>query len=331
MKKITILILALAAAALLWVWYSRHAALAASAAAAPRDEEIVAVRRGDISRDVLSSAIITPENKLEIKPPLAGRAETVLVDIGEKVRRGQTLAMMSSSERAALLDAARAKGPKEVAFWEDIYKSAPLVAPLDGVIISRTLVPGQVVTTSDVAFIMSDHLIAQASMDETDLAKVHLGQQAIVTLDSYPNQPIDGKVSKIAYNGVTTNNVTTYPVDVAMQNVPAFARSGMTASVSFLLEIKKQVLLLPADAVGIDNQVLLPPAGSAQAPSAQKVTTGISDGKDIEITSGLKEGDRVLRTTYRLPENKKQEGFSLLPRPKQVRGTPTPAPPPPAP
>ncbi len=322
MKKFILLILFVAAAALVWAWYNEYPPFAAAPAPTIGEEEIVTVRRGDISLEVLSSAVITPENKLEIKPPLAGRAETVLVDIGQHVKRGQTLAMMSSTERAALLDAARAKGKKEAAFWEEIYKPAPLVAPLDGVIISRSLIPGQVITTSDVAFIMSDHLIAQASMDETDLAKVYLGQPATVILDSYPKQPITGEVLKIAYNGVTTNNVTTYPVYVSMKEVPEFARSGMTASTGFLVKVSKQTLLLPTDAVTSSNTVLLPPAAPGESPVAKKVVTGLSDGKDIEIKKGLSEGDRVLRTAYRLPEQKSQEGFSLLPRPKQKRDTP---------
>ncbi len=330
MKKVTYLILLAAAAAILWSWLGWH-----STDSPVADEsgatELVAVRRGDISVRVLSSATITPENKLDIKAPLAGRAEAVLVEIGQKVKRGQTLAMMSSSERAALLDAARAKGPKESAFWEDIYKPAPLVAPLDGVIISRTLVPGQVVTTSDVAFIMSDHLIAKASMDETDLAKIFMGQRAVITLDSYPDQPIEGEVSKIAYNGLTTNNVTTYPVDVAMKSIPDFARSGMTASVGFLQETKKGVLLLPADAVSGGGTVQIPAGGTGQDSVSKTVTTGVSDGKNIEITGGLAEGEQVLRTVYRLPEQKSQKGFSLLPRPTHRRGSgasPAPSPPP---
>lgn len=328
MKKLTLFILLAAAAALLWAWLGKRGGASSDTPQADATEE-VAVRRGDISVQVLSSATITPENKLDIKPPLAGRAETVLVDIGQEVKRGQTLAMMSSSERAALLDAARAKGPKEAAFWEEIYKPAPLVAPLDGVIISRSLVPGQVVTTGDVAFIMSDHLIAKASMDETDLAKVFLGQPAVVTLDSYPDKPIEGEVSKIAYNGVTTNNVTTYPVDVAMKAIPDFARSGMTASVGFLQETKKGVLLLPADAVGGDGTVRLAPREPGDEPASKKIVTGASDGKNVEIVSGLAEGDRVLRTVYRLPEQKSTQGFSLLPRPTQMRGAASPRPSPP--
>jgi macrolide-specific efflux system membrane fusion protein len=319
MKTITYLVLIAAAATMLWLWNGKYAPSRAVAAAPEGDTGVVTVQRGDILVEVTSSATITPENKLEIKPPIAGRAETVLVDIGQEVKRGQSLAMMSSSERAALLDAARAKGPKEVAFWEDVYKTAPLVAPINGVIISRTLVPGQVVTTGDVAFIMSDLLIAKANMDETDLAKIYMGQRAAVTLDSYPDDKIEGEVSKIAYNSTTTNNVTTYPVDVTMKTIPEFARSGMTANVAFMQESKTNVLILPVDAIGPDNTVQLA-TQNGSAGESRKVVTGLSDGKNIEIKEGLAEGQRILHAAYQLPEQKKAQGFSLLPRAKRVSG-----------
>jgi len=274
--------------------------------------ETVAVKRGDISERVRATATITPENKLEIKSPVAGRAESVLADIGQFVKQGQVLALMSSEERAALLDAARSKGEKEVKFWEDVYKAAPLVAPLDGQIISRTLVPGQVVQSTDIVFIMSDHLIAKADMDETDLAHVFLGQKADVTLDSYPQNVFAGQVFKIDYNSTTTNNVTTYGVDVALQKAPAQARSGMTANVSFIAAERTNVLLLPADAIQGTNFVLLPPATPGASPDAKTITTGLSDGKLVEIVSGLKEGDTVLRSAYSLPSEPKA-GLSILP------------------
>ena len=319
MKKFTYLILFAAGAFILWSWQCKRTAAAPAGPETPNEAGTATVQRGDIIAEVTSSATITPENKLEIKPPIAGRAETVLVDIGQEVKRGQPLAMMSSSERAALLDAARAKGPKEVAFWEDVYKTAPLVAPIDGVIISRTLVPGQVVTTGDVAFIMSDRLIAKADMDETDLAKIRMGQRAVVTLDSYPDNKIEGEVSKIAYNSMTTNNVTTYPVDVTMKQIPDFARSGMTANVGFVQEGKTNVLILPLDAIGPDSTVRLAGEDGGTGES-RKVVTGMSDSKNVEILEGLQEGQRVMRTVYELPEQKSTQGFSLLPRPKRVGG-----------
>src|SRR5712692_7981698 len=62
------------------------------------------VARGDLQVKVLSTGVVEPENRLEIKPPVSGRVEDILVDEGYKVKKGQTLAQMSSTERAALLD-----------------------------------------------------------------------------------------------------------------------------------------------------------------------------------------------------------------------------------
>ena len=185
--------------------------------------------------------------------------------------------------------------------------------------------PGQVVKSTDVVFIMSDHLIAQTNMDETDLGKVSIGQRADVVLDSFPSDTIPGEVFKIAYNGTTTNNVTTYAVDVVLKNVPAHARSGMTAGVSFLVTERKGVLLVPADAISEDKTVLLPAPMPGEEPIRQKVTTGLTDGKETEITGGLEEGQRVLRSSYSLPSETKQ-GMSILPRPGGKSGD---APPPP--
>jgi len=72
----------------------------------------VTVATGKIERAVESTGEVTPLNRVEIKPPISGRMEELLVDEGSIVKKGQTLAWMSSSDRAAILDAARAGGAR---------------------------------------------------------------------------------------------------------------------------------------------------------------------------------------------------------------------------
>src|SRR6185295_987790 len=100
-----------------------------------------------------------PLNRVEIKPPIAGRVEKLLVDEGAKVEAGQILAWLSSSDRAAILDAARAKGPAELKRWEDAYRPTPISAPLGGVVILRNAVIGETVDPGTVLFAISDTLI----------------------------------------------------------------------------------------------------------------------------------------------------------------------------
>jgi macrolide-specific efflux system membrane fusion protein len=182
-----------------------------------------------------------------------------------------------------------------------MYQATPLLSPLSGQIVNLPTVPGQVVSTADTIMVMSDHLIVSTQVDETDLSQVHLGQDATLTLDAYAGQSIPAKVRRIAYQSTLVNNVTTYPVEVWPDKVPAFMRSGMTANVVFQVSQKENVLVLPSEAIqqkGDQSIVLLAGPKPGDKPTPQPIQVGITDGKETEVVSGLKEGDRVLIKTF---------------------------------
>lgn len=122
---------------------------------------------GSIQVSITSTATVQPQNRLEIKPPINGRIEQIMVSEGDTVKTGQMLALMSSTERAALLDAAKSQGPDVIKYWEEVYKPTPLLSPIDGDVIVSKDYPGQTITSADVVMVLSDHLIVQAQVDET--------------------------------------------------------------------------------------------------------------------------------------------------------------------
>jgi macrolide-specific efflux system membrane fusion protein len=252
------------------------------------------VERGDLQITILSTGTVQPENKLDIKPPVAGRIESVLIQEGDVVKRGQIIAWMSSTERAALLDAARARGPGELKRWEDLYKATPIIAPINGTIILRNAEAGQTVAATDAPFTMSDRLTVKALVDETDIAQIKLKQKALITLDAYPKEEIPAKVDQIAYDAKTTNNVTTYSVDVLPDQTPEFMRSGMTANVTFEVEEKKDVLLIPSEAIKVRNGQMVATVRTAENIETREIHVGASDGKKTEVLSGLQEGETVV-------------------------------------
>src|SRR3989339_1787968 len=87
--------------------------------------EIVQVKLGRIESSIPSTGTVMPRNRLEIKPPVAGRIESVMVREGQNIKKGQILAWMSSQERVTLIDAARAGGEDELKRWEEMYKPTP--------------------------------------------------------------------------------------------------------------------------------------------------------------------------------------------------------------
>jgi macrolide-specific efflux system membrane fusion protein len=268
------------------------------------------VERGPLRVTLRESAVIQPEHRLTVTPPIPGRIDAINVANGVAVKQGEVLAWISSTDRAALMDAARAAGGKEIAFWEDVYKPAPLIAPLDGHIISTAVVPGQVVVTAETVFTMSDHLIVQANVDETDLNHVWLGQSTDITFDSFPEAHLTGKVHEIAYDSTTVNNVTTYTVNIFLDSTPDYVRSGLSANVFLLISNRKKVLRIPTDAISPEGDVLVVP-GPDQPPVAQPVTVGASDGTWTEVVSGLDEGDWIARRTFSIQAAEKSS-FSFL-------------------
>ncbi len=251
---------------------------------------------GSIKTFISTTGTVLPKNRLEIKPPVNGRIETILVKEGDKVKIGQMLAWMSSTERAALLDAARGKGEEALKYWEDAYKPILLLAPIDGEIIVAKTQPGQTVTTSDAVVVLSDHLIIRAQVDETDIGKITPDEKAVITLDAYPDSKIKASVEHIYYESQTVNNVTIYQVDLVPEQVPLFFRSGMNATVDFIEQSKEDILLIPVEAVHKNNDInfVLVKQDNSPEPIRANVQLGVSDDKNVEVISGVTEDDKII-------------------------------------
>jgi len=205
-------------------------------------------------------------------------------------------------------------------------------SPVDGVVISRAVDVGQTVAASfqtPTLFTIAQDLTKmqiEVSVDEADISRVRLDQQATFTVDAYPEQQFSGKVVQIRSAPVITQNVVTYVVVVNVDNSDLKLKPGMTANVTIEVGRKDDVLKLPPavlrfkpkepakkDEANADKR----PAGGAPAgggrsagrkgggqqvyilkdgkPVAVPVKTGIAGSSGIELVEGaLKEGDEVI-------------------------------------
>lgn len=258
----------------------------------------IAPAQSDIEVVVNATGTVQSQNRVEIKPPTSGRVDEIKIEEGQTVRKGQIIAWMSSSERASLLDAARAVGSEEVARWKELYRATPILSPLNGTLIASNAKPGQTVTSADIVFVVSDRLIVQATVDETDIAQVKPQQVVRIALDAYSKQPFSGHVSRVAYDAKTVNNVTTYQVELVPTTVPDFVKSGMTANVSFLISRREQVLTIPSEAIktseGKSFVLVADESEPKMKPVRREITAGLSDGKKTEVVSGIDENDSIL-------------------------------------
>ncbi len=270
-----------------------------------------AARRGSIEELIETTGNVAPLNRVELKPPVAGRIEKLLVEEGAHVRAGQTVAWMSSTDRAAIMDAARAQGPSTLKKWQDAYKATPVIAPISGVIILKNVVVGQTVEPATVVYAMSDRLIVIANVEESDIGKVKLGQAARISLDSYPDKIVAGKVFQILSEGVNVQNVISYPVKIDPIQAPPFFRAQMTANISIVVREVADAVLAPVAAVHAGKKggwyVFVP---APEGPRKRAVKVGIEGSENAQILSGLSEGDLVVTSAVRYVP---QEGAQTSP------------------
>lgn len=246
---------------------------------------------------------VSPRNRLEIKPPFAGRVEEILVQEGDPIKKGQVIVWMSSSERAAMVDAARAISDEEYDRWQTIYKPTPILAPMNGFIILRSNEPGQTITAADAILVMADDLIIEANVDETDLRYIKIGDTLRMSLDAYPDEIFDGIVEHIAYESTVVSNVTVYTIKIRPVKKPKVFRAGMTATITITAESKQGAWSIPSNFIternGKKTITVKTEKNKKIVFETKNVTTGVSDGKYTEIISGFKQGETavIMRTT----------------------------------
>jgi len=198
-------------------------------------------------------------------------------------------------------------------------------APMDGVVIDKTVEVGQTVAASFSTpnlLTIGDLLVMQVttSIDEADVGQVAVGQEAEFTVDAFPHRVFKGNVSKVYYAPVTVQNVVTYSGIIEVQNPERILRPGMTANVKIITSRKKGVLTVPSSALRVVMDVpYKEPKGlqrgtrtvwvmRGEKPSPVQVKVGVTDFTNTEIVSGLKEGDVVVVDTAQAAGGTKNHG-----------------------
>ena len=182
-----------------------------------------------------------------------------------------------------------------------------IVAPMDGVVLSRDVEIGDAVSsilvlgsTATLVMTVGDttEVYVKGKVDEADIAHVYLGQPARIKVESFRDRYFQGKVTKISPMGVEKDNVTTFEVRVSINNPGGELKAQMTANAEILLDEHKNVLTVPENAVIYDSQknasVEIPDKKQKEGKRKIPIKVGLSNGSVTEVLSGLTEGDQVV-------------------------------------
>lgn len=182
-----------------------------------------------------------------------------------------------------------------------------ITSPIAGKLLSRPVEMGDAVSSilvmgSAATLVMTvgdiSEVYVKGKVDESDIAKVYLGQPARIKIESFKGKPFAGKVTKISPMGAEKDNVTTFEVRVSINNADDQLKAAMTANAEIILEEHHSVLQVPEGALIYDKDkrsfVEIPDPSAKDGKKKIPVQVGISNGAKTEILSGLKENDQVV-------------------------------------
>ncbi len=164
-----------------------------------------------------------------------------------------TLARAQAEETSAKASVEDAKAA--LSTDETNLGKASIRSPIDGVVLSRTVEPGNAVAASLQAVTLMtlaedlSKLELQVNVDEADVGAVQVGQKASFTVSAYPSRKYPAKITRVAYGSTKTDNVVTYITWLDVDNQDRSLRPGMTAAATITATERNQVLLVPNTAL----------------------------------------------------------------------------------
>ncbi len=176
-----------------------------------------------------------------------------------------------------------------------------LEAPVDGVITALPVHVGEFANPGAPVIELTDltALEAEVNLDETDVSRIQVGMAVTVTVDAFPDLELSGEVVEIALSPDVQSGVVLYPVTVRVEAGSLPLRSGMTVNVTFPIEERTDTLIVPFRAVETEGGQAFVTRVTDSGSERVAVTLGLITDTQVEILSGLNEGDVV--TVYANP------------------------------
>ena len=234
---------------------------------------------------------------------------------------------------------------------------AEIYSPISGVVLSRAVDEGQTVAASlntPTLFTIARDLKemqVEANVDEADIGQVKMDQRVTFTVDAFPGEEFDGKVTQVRLNPTTSSNVVTYTVVIKADNPELKLMPGMTATITIFTKELQNIVVLEAKAANAKIEIPLveqyykqqgktfdfrsfgpPPMKNQKVVwvvkngelERREVKLGISNGVFVEVIDGLAEGDHVLSSISGVKSNfgsgtktevKETSGSPFMPKP----------------
>ncbi|NLW47937.1 MAG: efflux RND transporter periplasmic adaptor subunit [Firmicutes bacterium] len=304
--------------------------------------KITTVQKGNLGEVFVTTGALEANQEVSITPKVSGRVAKIYVKMGDHVSANQVLVELEQDdyeiglisaeaayklskenfERSKKLFAEKIISPQEFEgaqtdfrIKESGYKQAKnqlentkIRAPFSGQIgFSNATLGGMVSPGTPLLSVVDlSTVFVTVNLSDSYISQAKIGQTAQITLSSFPDQTFNGRVAQIAPSADKVSK--TFPVKIALDNSSHRFKAGMLAGAKLSFNQRNDILKIPAEA--IVDEVGTKAVYVVEKDTARRriVTPGISDGKMIEITSGLAEKEFIVI----LGQNNIEEGSKVV-------------------
>jgi len=302
-----------------------------STAPPPVPVSVISASVGTISDVILTTATVEADRDARIFPRTTAMIEEILVQEGDRVKQGQTLAVLEHAEEEVAL--ARAEAIRQArkqefdrslallegelisevdheakereyimarADWESArvsYDKTTIKAPFSGTITERHLNVGNMAGPGDALFTLVDlnTLLIYTYLPEMEWAHVAAGQDVVLETDTLPDGEFGGKIFRVS--PIINPQNGTFKVTIRINDPGWRLKPGMFVRVKILADQHKDVLLIPKIALLNDNNVFTVRDDSLAVRA--ELSLGLQDADFVEIEEGLNPGDRIVIAGHR--------------------------------
>lgn len=285
------------------------------------------VGRGTVVETVGESGVLQPVNHVNLSFEVPTVLEWVGVNVGDRVTKGQVMARVDRKQLAAQIAAARLDVAKAVEAeklarrkWDTLkpeqrettkhtteqaratlaavqagWSKTQLVSPIDGIVTAQNARVGEVVTGTAMRVVNADAMQVEVLMSETDVPKLFVGQEATAVFDAFDDVAFGARITRIDPEATIVQDVTYYKTILTLADYDERMKPGMSVDVDVVISRQNDVLLVPLRFVRADDTgSYVSVRGEGKTYDKRYVELGAeSDSGDVQIRSGLSEGDEI--------------------------------------
>jgi multidrug efflux pump subunit AcrA (membrane-fusion protein) len=189
------------------------------------------------------------------------------------------------------LDFAAAQSKKLLSISKTITEDYIIRSKTDGRVYSITKELGEIVTTQNPIAVIgdADHFITELQVDETDIARIKIGLQTLLSLDAFKGQVFSAQVTNI--HPIMNERSRTFTVEAIFSDQPPVLYPNLSVEANIVIATKDHVITIPRAYLQHDSLVTL------ANKSSRRVTVGLKDYQTVEILRGLDAHETILKTT----------------------------------